>query len=246
MIEESKNLTKFHKDYYKKDNFIFINPTVLNVSVFGEQALAYLPVDTGIEIECSVKSGYSKSLWDEIPGLIENNSTSGEQRLRIPPGMEGLNALYHICEVLNESFIKSNQGYHFHIDMTSCYHKITKDSVSYAQSWMLKELDTWQDKGDYNSRNVSFNSMSASWIRFQSGFKTMEIRVGRMTFNYKELVEMIVHAHYIGTYFRESLKISEYLTYVEDIKREKKTLESNNLVLKTAPSLIANRVVEVL
>lgn len=161
----------------------------------------YLPFSTGFEIECawldernSPRVRDAAHSFSNIPDIMEVQCDDGEKRFRIPPGLTGLICLYRICEKLKEHCHFTASGTHYHIDMTSWYDDFEsigqEDFLNLNREWFLKELDTWEYTGTYNGRG-----MPGGWVRFQGGFKTCEIRIGEMSFDYEILAKRIIHAN---------------------------------------------------
>lgn len=200
--KEQENINSFDK-YFEKKNPIFINPYLFDLNVDSFNLInslsdSYLPYDTGIEIECSYNyknnKPYSKSVFDHISNIVENNSTESEQRLRIPTGLIGLKCVWDICEVLQEDFILSSSGIHLHIDLTKYYDSNIQNKFKNNSDFIKKELDTWNYKGTYNKWR---DDLSGGWVGFNFIFKTIEFRICEMTFNYEKLIKRIIHCQYI-------------------------------------------------
>lgn len=173
----------------------------------------YLPYSTGFEIECDMAVGYNEQAFLDIPNILEVGNSSSEQRYRIPSGANGLTCLYLICEQLKiNSLLNEGSGIHYHIDMTDCFHLLTKEFIAENAEWILAELDTWEYKGTYNYRKCEFNT-AAHWIRFQSNFKTAEIRIGEMSFDYNILVKRIIHTNQIIKRLKDQLGVSSEIIH---------------------------------
>jgi hypothetical protein len=207
----------------------------------------FLPYSVGMEIECDWKEKEYKDInnvqaiedFKSIPYILDVNCDITEKRFRIPNGIIGLFCLFNICEKLKQYCALSESGIHLHIDMTDSYHKLNNDNVKENAEWILKELDTWNYPGTYNSRNCTF-TINHHWIRFQYHFKTAEIRICEMSFNYKVLVKRIIHANNIIKKLKENIganypisftyqkfnqiTIEKILTYIKD----NYVIDSNN------------------
>lgn len=154
----------------------------------------YLPYSIGIEIECNQAPTFDVNRFKNIPDIMEVNVDSAEQRYRIPNGLAGLICLYNICEELKiNSELNPDSGHHYHVDMTNSFHLLSSEYIEQNEDWMLKELDTWKYTGRFNTRRIRF-STSHNWMRFQPDFKTAEIRIGNMTFDYNVIVSRLIHA----------------------------------------------------
>lgn len=194
-----------HQDEESIDYLISNIPLILdnkdtNVKEVG---MYYLPFSVGIEIECDQKATFNEEIFKDIPNIMHVQCDNSEQRFRIPNGIQGLQCLYEITENLIE-FCNLNikSGIHYHIDCTDFYDKINDKFVEDKEQEMLLELDKWCYKGTYNHRSIKFRA-GHTWIRFQDSFKTMEFRIGEMTFDYKLLFNRIIHASTIVNNFKD-------------------------------------------
>jgi hypothetical protein len=176
----------------------------------------FLPYSTGFEIECNYGKDFNKENFENIPDIVHVQVDRGEQRYRIPNGLKGIVCLYNICEQLKlNSEENPLSGIHYHVDMTDVvWEDVDDDFCKKNKNWIVKELDSWEYKGEYNKRDVSKGG--TTWLRF-SRHQTAEFRCGEMTFAYIELVRTIIHANNIVK------KIKELLLY--DKERDFKTKE---------------------
>lgn len=183
----------------------------------------YLPYSIGIEIECMKSSAFNLDKFLNIPDIIDVNIDNNEQRFRIPNGLSGLICLYNICDELKtNSELNPDSGHHYHVDMTNTYHLLSKDFISNNEEWILKELDSWEYKGTYNSRTIEFNNCH-HWVRFQSDFKTAEFRIGNMTFDYEIIVKRLIHACSIIKRLNNQLIEKENIIYIKPNFEQLKT-----------------------
>ena len=209
------------------------NPSLaLTIPNIEEEALKLLPYSIGIEIECDNAPSYKKSYFDEIPDLMENDSGHGELRFRIPSGIKGLICLYRIAELTTQHCLPSESGIHYHVDFSD--EVVTKDGlksyydlcthsefVEENKEFVLQELDKWNYRGSYNSREMNYNH---SWVRFQSGFKTFEFRIGEMTFDYELLTERIFHISLICNLLKDKALLHNQGVFV-NVLAEKQVIE---------------------
>jgi len=180
------------------NDVIKICPIVLDKEDKDVQDLAlfYLPYSTGFEIECECKEDVNKFEFQKLQ-LLHLDINSSEQRFRIQNGIEGLCQLYNIAKLLPTSmYFNDESGIHYHIDCTDIYDKLNKDLIKDMSEYILNELDTWEYKGTYNSRKCEF-SEDRNYTRFKSLTKTMEFRIGEMTFDYEVLFKRITHCNSI-------------------------------------------------
>lgn len=174
-----------------------------NDNIVREIGLYYLPYSTGIEVECKmIEDLYLtddvKTQFQNIPNIIEVDvNIYNEQRFRIPNGIEGLICLFDIANLLRKYAYPNNEsGLHYHIDCTDFYEEIEKELFMKHKDYILSELDKWDYKGTYNRRTISID-VGGVWVRLQSFFKTMEFRIGEMTFDYNLLFKRITHLNTI-------------------------------------------------
>ena len=188
------------------NDIIKITPTILDDNLESRiLGYHYLPYSTGFEIECNMKPGYRTDVFTNIPNIMEADVNGYEQRFRIPEGLEGLKCLFEISVNLKEqALFNPDSGIHYHIDFTDVYKYFNKEFVAKHKEWILNELDSWNYQGTYNKRNIEF-SLSHNWVRFQETFKTMEFRLGEMTFDYELLFKRITHANAIVRQLKEEL-----------------------------------------
>lgn len=195
--------------------------TLLNYS--DKNAIKYinslLPYTTGFEIECNQQSSFEIKDFTNIPDIVNVDVDNHEQRYQIPAGVKGFICLYHISNALiKNSELNLGSGIHYHVDATDWLPKINQlKAIQQNQQWILKELDSWQYKGDFNSRAVT--SGEHSWLRF-SHHNTLEFRLGEMTFDYKLLVKRIIHCNEIT----KRLKRVSFMTEFQKLQYENQLL----------------------
>ena len=154
----------------------------------------FLPYSVGIEIECTRKDSYNIEVFKSIPNIMSVQGDSHEERFRIPHGIKGLLCLYCISEQLkNNNLLNLGSGIHYHIDMTDSFDLINQTFLYRHKDYILSELDKWSYVGTYNIRDITLD-FGAKWVKFQNCFKTAEIRIGEMTFDYEVLVDRIIDA----------------------------------------------------
>lgn len=174
------------------------------------EADMYLPYSVGFEIETNSRRQLVEeddttldNIFGSIPDIMHTDVSfyGNEHRFRIPNGIRGMLCLWNICSQL-PLHLETNalSGIHYHIDMTECkaFWDLQYDGmraiIAPHKQWILDELDGWEYKGTYNSRDVDF---SANWIRFNGGWNTAEFRCGEMSFDYQHLMWRMVHANSI-------------------------------------------------
>ena len=204
-------------------DYIENNPLALSF-IKDEDSIRYvrdiLPYSIGFEIECDQKPTYDLGQFKEIPYIMDVDVGSSEQRYRIPYGIAGFICLYFISLRLStNSLLNSGSGIHYHCDFTDCYHQLSEEFIATNSYWVLQELDKWEYKGTYNRRDCLF-SLSNVWVRFQSSFKTMEIRAGEMTFDYKLLIKRIIHVSEIAKRLKTNLQGYDIVNKVLDLNKD--------------------------
>lgn len=191
------------------------DPDVIEVGNF------FLPRSTGFEMEFDNDGELTGEMFKEVT-LLHLDINRSEQRFRIPKGIEGLKSLYQISMILKKNALFSDySGIHYHVDCTDFYDKISRKLLKYEQDWILEELDTWDYRGSYNSRGIncvglpftsdieSVGIIAGGWLRFQDYYKTMEFRIGNMTFEYKTLFNRITRANHIVEQFKYNILIND-------------------------------------
>ena len=190
----------------------------LGDKIAEELGLFYLPYSTGFEIECCMQPDIPLSIFNDIPYLISNTSEADELKFRIPQGLKGLHCLSHISLYLRKyALLNPNSGIHYHIDCTDVWDDFTEEFIKGKSEWILSELDTWEYKGTYNKRCCIFSS-NRHWTRFKDTTKTMEFRIGEMTFDYELLFKRIVHCNEIVRTLKTELLIPVLARYNKDEK----------------------------
>jgi len=189
------------------ENCMFKNPLALLALKNKESILkvnSYLPFSVGFEIECSplADKTISSAVKEEFRGipyiLHADVNPNGEIRFRIPAGINGFICLYYISKKLKVWFgLNEGSGIHYHVGLENYTYNPNKN----CQDFILKELDTWQYKGSYNKRSIS--NFKGNWVRYPTALKTVEYRIGEMTFDYDLLIKRIVHVSSITQYVIE-------------------------------------------
>lgn len=180
--------------------------------------LFYLPYITGFEIECCTQKDIPVSVFNDIPYLLANESERDELKFKIPNGLKGLHCLSHISIFLKKyALLNPNSGIHYHIDCTDIWDLFTYSFIDKEANFILSELDTWDYKGTYNGRKSEFSS-ARNWTRFKDYTKTMEFRIGEMTFDYELLFKRITHCNSIVRTLKDKLLVPILTRYNTDEK----------------------------
>ena len=100
-----------------------------------------LPYSVGIEFECIQNEHFNIEEFKSIPNILDVNVDTGEQRFRIPAGLNGIKTLYKISEALKQnSLLNPLSGIHYHVDCTDIYDKFNNHIVWGATAMMLNEI----------------------------------------------------------------------------------------------------------
>ena len=208
------------------DTILKTIPLALDVEdkIVQKLALFYFPYSVGFEIETMTEN---IRIFDEIPYLMENSSSISELRFRIPNGIKGIQCLFNISIYLKKyAELNPDSGIHYHIDCTDVYNLFSTDFIDKYSDYILTELDKWKYKGTYNPRKCIF-SENRNWVRFKKSYKTMEIRIGEMTFDYELLFERIRHSSEIVKTLKDKLLIPVVTKYD---KHKAKEIVSNRII----------------
>ena len=208
------------------DTILKTIPLALDVEdkIVQKLALFYFPYSVGFEIETNTQN---IRIFDEIPYLIANTSSVNELRFRIPNGIKGIQCLFNISIYLKKyTELNPQSGIHYHIDCTDVYNLFSTDFINNHSDYILTELDKWKYKGTYNPRKCIFSG-SRNWVRFKDTLKTMEIRIGEMTFDYELLFERIRHSSEIVKTLKDKLLVPVVTKYD---KHKAKEIVSNRII----------------
>lgn len=186
---------------------IYANPHSLQLLPPKLQGIAHnhMPFDVGVEIECFLKeeytSGYSQTdvlMQIEECGVKQTSYDYGEVRFRLPAGIEGMCVLSNVCDVLKKYFgLNPASGIHYHIDFTNYFPTNRQLFIRRNEKFILKALESWNYTGHYNAWVFS---TSKEAVRLCTDKRTIEFRIGEMTFDYSLMMRRIVHASSIVKY----------------------------------------------
>ena len=200
-----------HQDAEVNIELLYKSPLEFSIKEQSEAEKLW-PYSVGIEIECDKAFDYREEIFKAIPDMMDVNTDDSEQRYRLPNGMKGMICLWNLCdELVKHSLLNLESGIHYHIDFTDSYYEVVQNLTEDDIKFMLTELDTWGYKGNYNSRGVSVTGYNYNWIRFQDSFKTMECRIGEMTFHYHLLLKRILHLQSISMIIKERCTVNQGL-----------------------------------
>lgn len=229
---------------------IYGNPELIN----EKDALMYLPHSIGIEIECGYQEHFTitelSNAVSSIPDLIEFNAPNQwENRFRIPNGKKGLVALYNISNYCKTYLALNNEsGIHYHVNAPWVKNiNSIQDLNSTVRQFVLDELDSWDYKGNYNARDIRFSSKSA-WVNIRSSFKTVEYRLGEMTFDYPLLLKRIIHASKLTDYLKHgfsNLRTNVLKELLEKYKSDLSDLTIDDLNNNNIKTMLKNRYVKI-
>lgn len=158
------------------------------------------PYDVGLEFECKQDEKMDISLLKKADPSIEISCDYGEVRFRLKGN--SLNQPIHLelqLEELKRYFHPNpSSGIHYHIDCTDVddFLKFTffvRHNV--GEDYILNQLKSWNYTGTFNRWEVSDNKMVA--VRLHHQYKTIEFRIGDFSFDYKTIVNKILHCQAI-------------------------------------------------
>lgn len=196
----------------------------------------YLPYSTGFEIECNQLHEYNKNFnahFLTIPNILHVDCSGNEQRFRIPNGIKGLICLHDICNTLVQvSSLNMGSGIHYHIDMTDVFdNHINKEFIKKHNDYIINELIKWDTAKDTKSSSAQCFYDARGWVNFQPDFKTCEIRIGEMSFDYEVIVKRIIDANRIVRYLKNI--INSVNPKLDELKKQLKLLDvDENVLLK--------------
>lgn len=180
---------------------IYENPLVL-LAFKNQESIDYinsfLPYSTGFEIECNKLLIYDKKNFASIPNILDVNPSDNEQRFRIPNGIRGFICLYFIAQALKTNCsLNTGSGVHYHVDCVDIFKDMNNDTFIAANNdWIIEELIEWKTALDINSHNAKC-SQGRAWVRYAYEHRTIEIRIGEMSFEYEVLVKRIIDSNRI-------------------------------------------------
>lgn len=211
------------------NNIISTIPKALTINDYTKKVgKYYLPFSIGIEIECIQNVDFDIEAFKTIPNILAVNCDFDEQRFRIPKGIKGLICLYDICTMLKvNSLLNPLSGIHYHVDCSSFFDYLDLDWLK-KENWILDELDTWEYKGTYNKREIKNGKFA--WVGRRSCFKTLEFRIGEMTFDYSLMFKRIVHLCRIVETIQEKALYSKYVKDNPLVLYESKDIEVKKVI----------------
>jgi hypothetical protein len=188
-----------------------------------------IPYSSAFEIECDMVGNpkYGSIEWENhnntfkaIPDIMAVSNDTNEQRYRIPNGLKGIICLFNICTQLKmHSLLNPLSSIHYHVDCTDYWGEAFKDKVIRNQDWILSELDTWL------GNDIAINRSMECWFKIND-LKTIEFRLGEMTFDYRIILKRIMHCNSMVRKFKDEMYITPIIF---------KELDSNKILnyLKT-------------
>jgi hypothetical protein len=166
-------------------------------------AASYLPFSTGIEIECEGDNDAFYAACIHLSNLMTFNTDRTEVRFRIPSGIEGMICLYEVCEILKKTHrLNMASGIHYHVDFTDCFDKVNSKFILDNNDWVLNSLKSWNYTGEFNEWICS---TAKTAVKYHFKYKTVEFRIGEMSFDYELLIKRIIHAQNISRKLKANL-----------------------------------------
>ncbi len=196
---------------------------------------SFLPYSTGFEVECNRLPVYSVQDFKNIPNILNTNDyEENEQRFRIPSGLAGILCVYNITVQLKRNCsLNMGSGIHYHVDMTECFGLMNNDSfIKKNNNWIIQDLIKWETakKIDENAKC----STSRAWVRYADEHRTLEVRIGEMSFEYDVIIKRIIDCNrivkqlkvilsgessvnsFLKTYkYKHEIDIHKLLTYIK-------------------------------
>lgn len=212
----------------------------------------YLPYSVGFEIECNnIEDSFKIDNFENIPNILHVNCDFSEKRFRIDKGLKGIITLYNIClELPKNCSLNEDSGIHYHIDMTDVWENVNSEFVNKNNNFIIKELIKWETAKDINSYNAKCFYNNRGWVNFQPEFKTCEIRIGEMTFDYSLILKRMIDGcrivrelkNQIGN--KSELRIKRILKELEELEGldEIKNIIPSNIELK---QIINKRIIKI-
>lgn len=204
------------------------------------------PFSVGMEVEtCPLLEDYKsiiriKGDFEKV-GLLDLDINNCEQRFRFCNGLKGAIQVYDVCKLLHEHmYFNEGSGIHYHIDFTDMWEELERDELK-NQDWILEELDKWDYKGSYNKRGISPNG---NWIRW-NGLKTLEFRIGNMSFDYREIIRRIISAQSISVKVKYLLSSKENLELLKLQKEMRKLSEQKIEEEINKEEIIKSRIIRI-
>ena len=197
-----------------------------------------LPYYTGIEFEIERGDNFDIEIFRHIPNILEIKIDNDEQRYKLTNGIEGLKALYRLCDNLKEYCnpdYKSN--IHYHIDFTDTFQFVNHESIKLSSEFILTELDKWNTINVAKEKREVKLDCKGNWVNFRNFFKTMEVRIGEQTFEYELIIKRILHLQEIAKQVKIMME-GQYYKYLPKKKHEKPKVDN-------IEEIINNRVIEI-
>lgn len=182
-------------------------------------AESMLPYSVGMEFEIRTSNIKLKDVMFHIPNLLSYDKEEFEVKFRIPSGIKGLICLWQISTYLTQNCqLNMSSGIHYHINFTdicsgSTGHDLfryeftrgvydTNNIIRRNDKWIMDALEHWNYRGGFNAKTCSLQKTA---VRFHSSYKTMEVRIGEMTFDYELLVKRIINCQNIAKRLKKIL-----------------------------------------
>lgn len=135
-----------------------------------------------------------------------NATVLNEHRISVL-GFKQLVGFYNVLEAMKHSlFYCKGGGIHIHIDLTPFYYSDNNSNSWKVESYYIKlhnvlSTNAYLDRvykifgskytGTYNRRSCEIDS-KGNWINIRPYFKTIEFRIGDLTFEYEELIDIVI------------------------------------------------------
>jgi hypothetical protein len=164
-----------------------------------------LPTTTGFEFETNAmtNAGYYEvsERMKCIDGIKYVQNDNEEFRFTIPRGINGMVCLDKTLEIYKQLLFKNTgSGIHIHVFILPKYRNKLETYLNFLKNneydnFILRWLDKYKYRGSFNSREIGTSSSSHRWVRMNNNLTTLEFRIFEMTFEYEELIKIVLDLH---------------------------------------------------
>lgn len=162
--------------------------------------------DIGIEIEAILRFDYTidefYEAWNNANLVCSEDSDANEIRIRLNFYDDSISRclidLYLGLEIIKKYYkLNMRSGIHYHVDCPKIFSNpdifYDDNIVSNQHEWIFKALSSWNynEVRGGNARMISIAKWSQ--VRIHKKYKTLEYRIGEMTFDYSLILKRIVH-----------------------------------------------------
>lgn len=138
------------------------------------------------------------------PNYWANQQSLNEHRVSVL-GFRQLVGFHKVLETMKSDLISCpGSGIHIHIDISPFIPDKIEDRRGTYERWlenirnqmvinldMVYEIFGSKYTGEYNRKSCRIDQ-KGNWVNIRSGFKTIEFRIGELTFDYEELIDIVI------------------------------------------------------